>query len=218
MSTDSSCRRLLVLLFCTGFAWSIFAKSDPPFPPNDSTLMRMDSAALSITWFKPDIRADMVQYAKNFLGIHYRYGGRAPETGFDCSGLTHFVMKHFDVPVSPCSRTQFGDGQKVDLKAVKPGDLIFFRRSSKSRISHVAMVVANDAEGLFIIHSTSRGVVVDDLMKSNYWRPKIYAAKDVLHRFSDTYARQQLELFATQIRQLQALELDLGLLAKSIRI
>ncbi|MBK7869779.1 MAG: C40 family peptidase [Saprospiraceae bacterium] len=219
MPTDSSCRCLsaLILVFCS-FAFSAHASTDYSHPFSDSTVThKIDSAAIAkLDWLKPDLRVDMVTYAQEFLGIHYRYAGRAPQTGFDCSGFTHFVMRNFDVDISTSSRAQIADGKKIDLKLVKPGDLIFFRRSSRSRISHVAMVFSNDENGLRVIHSTSRGVVIDDLMKSKYWRPKIYAARDVLHQFTDDYAHRQIELFLEQSKKLQEMNVDLALLAKGI--
>lgn len=128
-----------------------------------------------------ELRHDIAGYAKNYLGLKYRYAGKTPETGFDCSGFTHFVMGTFGISVSPSSVQQSTQGEAIKVKDTQTGDLIFFRRSSRSRISHVALVVSNDENGLFIIHSTSRGIVIDDLMKSAYWRPKIYSARRVIN-------------------------------------
>lgn len=219
MPTDSSCRHLLafVLVFCY-FSNFAAAKSAHSQLSGDSTKIQADSTIARFDWLKLSLRMDMVSYAKEFLGINYRYAGRAPETGFDCSGFTHFVMRNFDVDISTSSRAQIDYGKKVALKEVKPGDLIFFRRSSRSRISHVAMVFSNDENGLRIIHSTSRGVVIDDLMKSKYWRPKVYSARDVLSQFDDDYARQRLQLFLESSKQLQEINVDLNLLTKGIKI
>ncbi|MDZ4679983.1 MAG: NlpC/P60 family protein [Saprospiraceae bacterium] len=125
------------------------------------------------------VRQQVTSYAKQYLGINYKYAGRSPK-GFDCSGFTHFVMNHFNVAVSPCSRNQVGQGRKIELPKVRPGDLIFFRRPKSKYIFHVAMVVSNDKSGVHIIHSTSRGVVIDNLNESKYWKPKAYAARDVV--------------------------------------
>lgn len=219
MPTDSSCRRLLALtfFFCSFINFAA-AKSVHSQLSGDSTRTQTDTIIAKPDWLKLSLRSDIVSYAKEFLGINYRYAGRAPETGFDCSGFTHFVMRNFDVNISTSSRAQIGYGQKVALKEVKPGDLIFFRRSSRSRISHVAMVFSNDENGLRIIHSTSRGVVIDDLMKSKYWRPKVYSARDVLYQFDDDYTRQRMQLFLESAKQLQEMSVDLNLLTKGMRI
>lgn len=126
------------------------------------------------------LRQDIIVYAKKQLGKKYKYAGRSPRTGFDCSGFTYYVMDNFGVDLSPSSRAQENQGKKIKVSEAKTGDLIFFRRSKKGAVFHVALVVSNDREGLRVIHSTSRGVVIDNLSVSSYWKPKISTARDVL--------------------------------------
>ncbi len=123
----------------------------------------------------------IVQQAKDLLGLHYRYGGSSPDTGFDCSGFTSYVLRRFDIEVGRCSRSQSVQGREVDLTQARPGDVIAFRRSKRSGVSHVGLVVSNDEHGLYMIHSsTSRGVIVENLLESDYWRPKVYAVRDMI--------------------------------------
>lgn len=124
------------------------------------------------------LRADITGYAKNFIGLRYRYAGTSPKTGFDCSGFTSYILDEFNVKISRCSRTQSNQGLKVSLDEVLPGDLIFF--GSTRRIKHVAMVVENTPEGIICIHSCSRGIVVENISTSKYWKPKILFARDVI--------------------------------------
>lgn len=128
------------------------------------------------------LRQDVVSYAKKQLGTRYKYAGRSPRQGFDCSGFTHYVLKNFEVNLSTTSRAQEREGKSIKLSEAKSGDLIFFRRSRKGAVFHVALVVSNDRKGLKVIHSTSRGVVIDNLSSSKYWKPKISTARDVLGR------------------------------------
>ncbi|HMQ49268.1 MAG TPA: C40 family peptidase [Saprospiraceae bacterium] len=125
------------------------------------------------------LRKEIVAYAKKQLGKPYKYAGKDPK-GFDCSGLTGYVMKKFDIQLSGSSRTQVNDGKKVKIDESQPGDLIFFKRSPDSEIFHVAMVVANSDKGIEVIHSTQRGVVVDNITNNDYWAPKIFAARNVV--------------------------------------
>ncbi|MEM1327185.1 MAG: C40 family peptidase [Bacteroidota bacterium] len=123
------------------------------------------------------LRREVIAYAKQHIGVNYKYGGTTPN-GFDCSGFTSHVLSEFNIRVSRSSRDQSKQGKSVQLKKAKPGDLIFFSRSG--RIFHVAMVAANKNGDIQIIHSTSsRGVVVDHLNTSKYWFPKIHSIKDV---------------------------------------
>jgi cell wall-associated NlpC family hydrolase len=131
------------------------------------------------------LRSEIVKEARNYIGLKYRYGGTSPETGFDCSGFTSHVMKRFNVQLAHSSRSQATEGRKISLQDARPGDIIAFRRSRNRLVSHVALVVDNNEEGVFIIHSTSRGVVIDNLKASAYWGPKVYAVRDILSEVVD---------------------------------
>lgn len=125
------------------------------------------------------LRCDVTGYAQNFLGLRYRSAGHSPKTGFDCSGFTNYILDEFGVKVSTSSTTQSRQGLKVPLSDVLPGDLVFF--GGRGRIQHVAMVVEKTAEGIFVVHSTcSRGIVVENISTSKYWKPKILFARDVI--------------------------------------
>jgi cell wall-associated NlpC family hydrolase len=127
------------------------------------------------------LRENVADYAQEYIGTKYHYAGTSPNTGFDCSGFTSFVLKSFDVRVSPSSATQSTQGDKIPLDEVKPGDLVFF--GNRGRISHVALVVDRNAQGVFVVHSTtSRGVMVDNISTSKYWKPKIMFARDVISK------------------------------------
>lgn len=150
--------------------------------PSSTTRTNTTARAAKISTSELRLRQDIVSYAKKQLGTRYKYAGRAPKKGFDCSGFTYFVMGNFDVKLSPSSRAQESEGKKIKISEAKSGDLIFFRRSKVGAVFHVAMVVSNEREGLKVIHSTSRGVVIDNISQSKYWKPKISTARDVIGR------------------------------------
>ena len=123
-------------------------------------------------------RNNLAKYSQKYVGTKYKYAGKDPK-GFDCSGFTAYVMKSEGITVSPSSKIQATEGKAVPLNKVKPGDLIFFGKNGK--VSHVAMVVSNTYEGISVVHSTtSRGVMVQNITKSTYWKPKILFARDVI--------------------------------------
>lgn len=125
------------------------------------------------------LRNRVVTYAQKYVGSSYKYAGTSP-SGFDCSGFTSYVLKEFKIKASPASSMQAKEGKSVPVDRVKPGDLIFFGESS-NHISHVAMVVKRSKAGIVCVHSTtSRGVIVENVSTSNYWKPKILFARDVI--------------------------------------
>ena len=95
-------------------------------------------------------RVDMVQYAKQFLGNPYVWGGTSLTNGTDCSGFTMGIYKHFGISLPHSSRAQAGYGTKVDLANAKPGDLVFY--GSGSGINHVAMYIGNGQ----VIHASTK--------------------------------------------------------------
>ncbi len=126
-------------------------------------------------------RKDIVAYAAKYKGSKYTPTGKRPDTGFDCSGFTSYVMDHFDIDLSPAAREQVKQGHGKDILDAQPGDLIFFRRSASEPIFHVSLVKSNDGKSLYVIHSTtSRGVIEEDVLNSKYWKPYIDSVRDVV--------------------------------------
>jgi NlpC/P60 family len=126
-------------------------------------------------------RVGVAGVAQNYLGIPYVLGARGPQS-FDCSGFTSYIFNEFGAKMHPLAATQSQEGFSTDLQAVRAGDLVFFGKGSN--ISHVAMVVRRDQEGITVVHcTTSRGVIVENINKSHYWSPKIRLARNVINRF-----------------------------------
>ena len=123
-------------------------------------------------------RYKISDYSRKFVGSKYKYAGKTPK-GFDCSGFTRYVMSNFNVPLSGSSSAQAKQGKKIPVTKVKAGDLIFFGKRGK--VTHVGLVLDNTKEGISVVHSTtSSGVIVQNVTKSKYWKPKILFARDVL--------------------------------------
>ena len=95
-------------------------------------------------------REDIVEYAKQFLGNRYVYGGTNPNKGVDCSGFTSYVMKHAGgVQLSHSSSAQSKEGKVISMEDARPGDLIFY--GSGKHINHVALYIG-DGE---IVHASN---------------------------------------------------------------
>ena len=128
---------------------------------------------------KAQLRTELTRECEEYIGTKYKYAGKAPSTGFDCSGFTSYVYDQFNIDLSPSSQNQAVQGKAVMLSKVKPGDLVFFGEEGK--ITHVAMVISNSKEGITVAHSTtSKGVMIQNISTSKYWKPKILFARDII--------------------------------------
>jgi cell wall-associated NlpC family hydrolase len=125
-----------------------------------------------------DARMSIVQYASQYVGTPYRYGGTSPKSGFDCSGFTCHVLSNFDLSLPHTSRGQSTLGRAKKFNDAQPGDLLFFGKGK--HIQHVAIVVQNNRKELLMVHSsTSRGVIIENVKQSDYWKKRILFAVDV---------------------------------------
>ncbi|MBW4846162.1 MAG: SH3 domain-containing protein [Lachnospiraceae bacterium] len=96
-------------------------------------------------------RAQIVNYALQFLGNPYVWGGTSLTKGADCSGFTMSVYAHFGIGLPHYSGSQAGMGKAVKSSEMRPGDLIYYA-DSKGTINHVSMYIGNGQ----IVHAASR--------------------------------------------------------------
>lgn len=128
-------------------------------------------------------RKEIIQLATQLIDVKYRTAGRSPETGFDCSGFTSYVMKKNGIEIPSHSSAQLKKGIKQSIENAQVGDLIFFKRPAAKSPFHVAMIYQNINGQIKIIHSTSsQGVIINDLSKSKYWNSKVWLVKDVIEK------------------------------------
>ena len=98
------------------------------------------------------LRNKIVNYALQFVGGKYVWGGNDPHTGADCSGFTKYVYsKVAGITLNRVSRDQAKQGKQIKSSEMRPGDLIFYT-NSKGTINHVAMYIGNGQ----IVHAASR--------------------------------------------------------------
>ena len=95
-------------------------------------------------------RANIVNYAVQFVGNPYVYGGTSLTNGADCSGFVQSVMKHFGVSLPRTSRDQGNAGRGISSGEMRPGDLVFYAGSSGT-INHVALYIG----GGQVVHASN---------------------------------------------------------------
>ena len=96
-----------------------------------------------------DVRVDLVQYAKQFVGNPYVWGGTSLTNGADCSGFTMSIYKKYGVSLPHHAASQAQLGTKVSLGEAKPGDLVFYAKNGS--INHVAIYIGSGQ----VIHASS---------------------------------------------------------------
>ena len=126
---------------------------------------------------------DMVNFSRRFTGTRYRSGGKTP-AGFDCSGFTGYVFRNFGMKLGASSSIQANQGKPVDAAELRPGDLLFFSRGSKSnRVGHVGMVTEVDSitgHARFIHATTRNGVIESSYPTDPYYRARFITARRIL--------------------------------------
>jgi cell wall-associated NlpC family hydrolase len=138
------------------------AATEPP-PPVLQTASGWSAAA-----------QEVLLNALSLTGVPYKYGGKSPQTGFDCSGFVSYVFQQATNLVLPHGARAISQlGQAIPLEQLQPGDLVFFN-TLKSAFSHVGIYLG---EGRFI-HAPSSGDsirIVD--MSDSYWAKRFNGAR-----------------------------------------
>jgi cell wall-associated NlpC family hydrolase len=112
---------------------------------------------------------ELVEYAKEYLGVPYAYGGTTPD-GFDCSGFTQFVVANFGGRLPHSSSEQYNYGISIEREDLQLGDLVFFISDNSMKIGHVGIYIG---DGKFI-HAPQSGGYVEISNLSNVYFDKYY--------------------------------------------
>ena len=113
----------------------------------------------------------IADYAVQFVGNPYVYGGSSLTNGTDCSGFTMSVMANFGIGLARTAADQSYGGTSVAISDIMPGDLLFY--SDGSGISHVALYIG----GGQIVHAAteSQGIIISNynydtpVCAARYW-------------------------------------------------
>ena len=143
-----------------------YVLSDYIITVKDSGSSRGAGTAAAVT---TSLGQQIIDYAKNFMGVKYVYGANGPNS-FDCSGFTRYVYSHFGYTLNRTASDQLSNGVKVsDSGSLQPGDLVLFNNGRTSRgASHVGIYIGG---GQFIHASTNAyKVQIDNLFSGHYSR------------------------------------------------
>ena len=115
-----------------------------------------------------EVRVDLCEYAIQFVGNPYVWGGTSLTKGADCSGFVLSIYKNYGIELPHYSRSQANYGTEISYKDAQPGDLLFYGNSA-STISHVAIYIG----GGQIVHANDEktGIIISNA----YYRTPVKA-------------------------------------------
>ena len=110
-------------------------------------------------FFEKSVGQELVDYACQFVGNPYVWGGESLTNGCDCSGFTMLVYARYGITLPHFAQSQAAYGMAVSEEELEPGDLVFFQNGAE--IYHVAIYIGNGT----IVHaaSSSTGIIFSDL-------------------------------------------------------
>ena len=108
---------------------------------------------------------EIANFALQYVGYPYVYGGNSLTNGVDCSGFAQQVYLHFGYSITRTAQAQAGDGTPVSLDSLQPGDLVFYADDDGS-IGHVTIYIG----GGQVVHASNPyyGIIVSEI---NYRTP-----------------------------------------------
>jgi cell wall-associated NlpC family hydrolase len=136
-------------------------------------------AGASVPGFARNLEAtpkgrEVVMFALGLIGTDYRFGGKNPEAGLDCSGMVSYIYRQaagYSVSGSAADIAQ--KGRSVRPEAIRPGDLVFFNTLNRPR-SHVGIYIGD----LRFVHApSSNGQVRIDSLENSYYRSRFEEAR-----------------------------------------
>lgn len=160
----------LVLSGCTATVPQITSAPEPvqteaptPSPAPSPELSPIPTPEPTPTPTPESYEGELVaEYALQFAGGKYSYGGTDPSTGFDCSGLVYYVFRQFGYRLSRVAEDQAKNGEAVEsIENLLPGDVLCFSHNGSGYIGHAGIYIGN---GKFVhAMDSANGILVSDL-------------------------------------------------------
>ena len=117
---------------------------------------------------------DVVIYALSLIDTDYRFGGKNPDAGLDCSGMVSYIYgRAAGVKVSGSAADIARRGRPIDREGLRPGDLVFFNTRNAS-FSHVGIYIGDDR---FVHAPSSAGRVRIDQLGARYYAQRFETAR-----------------------------------------
>ncbi|WP_332674762.1 C40 family peptidase [Aromatoleum sp.] len=120
---------------------------------------------------------EMVIFALGLLDTGYRFGGRNPDAGLDCSGMVSYIVEQVSGRRLPHNAAQIAERTRpISIAALQAGDLVFFNTRARKH-SHMGIYMG---DGKFVHAPSSRGAVRIERLDNPYFKPRIDGARTLL--------------------------------------
>lgn len=151
----------------TAYINSDYLTTEEPTVQSGSQDTSVGSSSSSDTY---SLGQEIANFALQFVGYPYVYGGNSLTGGVDCSGFAQQVYLHFGYSITRTAQAQAGDGTPVSIDSLQPGDLVFYADDDGS-IGHVTIYIG----GGQVVHASnpSNGIMVSDM----YYRTPVWAVR-----------------------------------------
>ncbi len=117
---------------------------------------------------------EVVLYAMGLLDTGYRFGGKNPEAGLDCSGMVSYIYgQAAGLKVQGSAADIARSSRPIERNALRPGDLVFFNTLNRS-LSHVGIYIGDTR---FIHAPSTNGRVRIDRLSDSYYAQRYEAAR-----------------------------------------
>jgi cell wall-associated NlpC family hydrolase len=117
---------------------------------------------------------EVALFALGLIDTGYRFGGKNPEAGLDCSGMVSYIFgKAASVKVSGSAADIARAGRPIERNSLRPGDLVFFN-TRNAAFSHVGVYIGDDR---FVHAPSTNGKVRIDQMADRYYAQRFEAAR-----------------------------------------
>lgn len=149
-------------------------------PPASASLPPAPTAGFGRNWIslpQQEHVQEIVLYALGLLDTGYRFGGKNPSAGLDCSGMVSYVVEQVSGRKLPYNAAQIAERTRpIPSQQIQPGDLVFFNTLGRA-YSHMGIYLG---DGKFIHAPNSRGKVRVDRLDSRYFAERFEGARTLL--------------------------------------
>lgn len=139
-------------------------------PQGSQSLSSIPAAPLPISQTGNEVAI----YALDLIGTGYRFGGKNPDAGLDCSGMVSYIYREAaGINISGSAADIAKRGKEIDRQSLRPGDLVFFNTEHKP-FSHVAIYIGDNR---FVHAPSTNGRVRIDRLDNRYYAERYEMAR-----------------------------------------